>query len=414
MKTCFLAAVACAIATHTVRAQPLTLDDAVRYALTNQPLLASQEATIEASRQNAVAEAQLPDPRLKLGLNNLPVTGPDQFSTTKDFMTMRSIGIEQVLPAGDKRRLRGERAELEAELAAAELENLKRTVRRDAQLAWLATYLALRNAAVANDALKFYERQTEAAEIALRSGRSNLAEVARLRVEIELQRDRLRDLAGQERKARAELARWVGAAAQRELASVLPARAPPPAIGTLREHTHDHPQLSSARAEIALAQNDLRQANAAYRPDWSVEFTYSKRGPAYSDMISLQVGVDLPLFTANRQDRRVAAKVAAKEKHDQQHENHRRMLVAELESAHAAWLAFMEREQNFAREVIPTSAKRVDAALIGYRAASIELPAVIEAYRMHVDVLQQHLALQVELARARVQLDYLAGEKESP
>jgi outer membrane protein TolC len=413
MKTRFALALALLLPLQSAQPQPLSMDDAVALALVNQPLLASQEAAIDVARENAVAEAQLPDPRLKAGVSNLPVSGADQFSLTRDFMTMRSIGIEQMFPAAGKLRLKRERAEIEAKLAAAELDNVRRTIRRDARIAWLAVYLPARSAALAQDALKFYERQRDAAEIGLRSGRANLAEVARLRVEIELQRDRLRDLAGQEQRARAELARWVAGAARRELAVLTPAREPPPAIERMREHAHDHPQLSSARAEIALAENDLRQANAAYKPDWSLEVMYSRRGPAYSDMVSVQVGIELPLFTANRQDRRVASRLANKARHEQQHENHRRMLVAELESAHAAWRALVQRERHFAGDVLPRSAARVDAALIGYKAARIELPAVIEAHRMHVELAQQHLALQVDLARARAQLDYLGG-KEAP
>lgn len=417
MKLFTVIAAAFALAAQQSPAQPLTIDEAAALALTHQPLLASQEAAIDAARQNAVAEAQLPDPRLKAGISNLPVNGADQFSATRDFMTMRSIGIEQMFPAADKRRLKGERAELEAALAAAELENVRRTIVRDARLAWLGVYFPVRAVELMNATLTFYEQQRESAEIALRGGRSSLAEIARLRVEIELQRDRLRELGGQERKARAELARWIGSRAQRELASALPVpmREPPSSIDALRHQAHDHPQLNSARVEIALAENELRQANAAYKPDWSVEVMYSKRGPAYSDMVTVQVGVELPLFTVNRQDRRVASRLAAKAKHEQLHENHRRMLIAELETAHANWQTLALRGERFERDVLPQSAHRVEAALAGYRGGRADLASVVEARRAETELRLQRLTLQVELARARTQLDYLiAREGKTP
>ena len=217
------------------------------------------------------------------------------------------------------------------------------------------------------------------------------------------------DLAGQEHRARAELARWIGPSAQRPVEGALPAQRPLPALDALRHRAHDHPQLSSARSEIALAENDVRQANAAYKPDWSVELMYSKRGPDYSDMVSVQVGIDLPLFTANRQDRRLASKLAARTRHEQQHENHRRMLVAELESAHAGWVALAQREERFGRHVLPQADARIEAALAGYRAGRVDLLAVIESYRARLDLAMQHLTLKVELARVRTQLDYLTG-----
>ena len=400
-----------ALAAQNAPAQPLTIDEAVALALTNQPLLAGQEAAIDSSRQNAVAEGQLPDPRLKLGINNLPINGPDQWSLTNDFMTMRQIGIEQMIPATAKRRLRGERAELEAGLAAAELENLKRTIRRDARLAWLGVYFPAQAMKLLNAALVFFEQQRDAAEIALRAGRTSLAELARLRVEIELQRDRLLDVAGQERKAHAELARWIGPAAHRHLAVGLPPQPPLPPIDTMRHGAQDHPQLDTARAEIALAENDLRQAHAAYKPDWSVEVMYSKRGPAYSDMVTVQVGVELPLFTANRQDRRVASRLAAKAKHEQQHENHRRILLAELETAYSNWQTLKLRGERFDRDVLPQAENRIEAALAGYRSGRVDLASVVEARRAALELALQRLSLDVELARARTQLDYLIAHK---
>ena len=400
-----------AVAAHNAPAQPLTIDEAVALALTNQPLLAGQAAAIDSSRQNAVAEAQLPDPRLKLGINNLPINGPDQWSLTNDFMTMRSIGIEQMIPASDKRRLRGERAELEAGLAAAELENLKRTIQRDTRLAWLGVYFPAQAMKLLNAALVFFEQQRDAAEIALRAGRTSLAELARLRVEIELQRDRLLDFAGQERKAHAELARWIGPAAHRHLADGLPPQSPLPPIDTMRHGAQDHPQLDSARAEIALAENEVQQANAAYKSDWSVEVMYSKRGSAYSDMVTVLVGVELPLFTVNRQDRRVASKLAAKAKHEQQHENHRRMLLAELETAYASWQTLTLRGERFDRDVLPQAENRIEAALAGYRSGRVDLATVVEARRAALELRLQRLTLDVELARARTQLDYLIARK---
>ena len=57
--------------------------------------IAAQDAAITSAREMAVAAGQRPDPVLKVGINNLPVNGPDRFSLTSDFMTMRSVGVLQ-------------------------------------------------------------------------------------------------------------------------------------------------------------------------------------------------------------------------------------------------------------------------------------------------------------------------------
>ena len=76
-------------------AAALTLDDALRLAQARSRQLPAQDAAASAAREMAVAAGQRPDPTLKAGINNLPINGADRFSLTRDFMTMRSVGVMQ-------------------------------------------------------------------------------------------------------------------------------------------------------------------------------------------------------------------------------------------------------------------------------------------------------------------------------
>src|SRR3546814_18447221 len=59
---------------------------------------------------------QLPDPTLKVGIDNLPASGEERYSTTSDFRTMRRIGIEQEWVSSDKRAARATRAQRAVEM----------------------------------------------------------------------------------------------------------------------------------------------------------------------------------------------------------------------------------------------------------------------------------------------------------
>lgn len=119
---------------------PLTLADALTTAVARSQQVAAQDALATAARQQAVSAAQLPDPVLKLGVDNLPVNGADRFSLTRDFMTMRRIGVMQEIPRAEKRQLRGERFEREAQRVQAERQMTVAAVRRDTATAWLDRY----------------------------------------------------------------------------------------------------------------------------------------------------------------------------------------------------------------------------------------------------------------------------------
>src|ERR1700675_3443176 len=99
----------------------------------------------------AVSAAQLPDPVAKLGINNLPVNGEDRFSLTRDFMTMRSVGVMQELTRIEKREARAERSESEAEKAAAEKSVTIAAIQRDSAIAWLDRYYAEAMTAVVSE-----------------------------------------------------------------------------------------------------------------------------------------------------------------------------------------------------------------------------------------------------------------------
>ena len=121
---------------------PLTLAEAQRLAVERSRMLAGQDSAVAASRELAVAAGQLPDPVLKLGVDNLPVDTSDRFSLTRDFMTMRQIGVMQEITRSDKRQARADRFEREAEKTLAEREGTIAAIQRNTALAWLDRYYA--------------------------------------------------------------------------------------------------------------------------------------------------------------------------------------------------------------------------------------------------------------------------------
>ena len=76
-------------------AVPLGLEQAQHIAVARSRTLVGIDATVSASRDMAVAARQLPDPVIKFGVDNLPVSGPDRFFLSNDFMTMRRLGVMQ-------------------------------------------------------------------------------------------------------------------------------------------------------------------------------------------------------------------------------------------------------------------------------------------------------------------------------
>ncbi len=66
----------------------------------------SARAGAMSAAEMARASGQLPDPMLTFGIDNLPATGSNRFSTNAEDMTMKRIGISQEWVSAEKRAAR--------------------------------------------------------------------------------------------------------------------------------------------------------------------------------------------------------------------------------------------------------------------------------------------------------------------
>jgi outer membrane protein TolC len=387
--------------------QTLTLEQALRLAQARSRQLVAQDAGVTAAREMATAVGQLPDPVLKTGLNSLPISGPDRFSLTRDSFTMLSVGVTQELTRSDKRRARAGRFDREAELAEAGRALALTNLRRDTALAWLERLYQERMREVLQTQRAEAGLQIEAAQAAYRGGRGMQADVFAARSAVAQIDDRVRQTDRQIATAKIRLARWVGDDAGLALGA-------PPSLATVRldatsletELAH-HPQIALMVQQEALARAEADIAQSNKRSDWSVELTYSQRGPAYSNMVSLNVSIPLQWDQKNRQDREVSAKLALAEQVRAQREEATREHLAETRSWLQQWQSNRDRLTHYDDALIPLASERTRAAIAAYRGGSGLLSAVLEARRIEIDTRMDRLRLEMETAGLWAQLEYL-------
>ncbi|MBX9906024.1 MAG: TolC family protein, partial [Burkholderiales bacterium] len=290
-------------------AAPLSITEALAIADRDSSLLAAQRSAISAAGEMTASARELPDPKLKFGIDNLPADGPDRYSLTRDFMTMRKIGVAQEFVRGEKREIKGRRAENELQREQAMLGDARAALRRDVAQAWIERYFAERMAKIVDEQYAETDLQRESLQTGLRAGKAQAADLLAVQVNLQSLLDRRAEYRRQAARATALLSRWLGAESARPLAA-LPTRLLPAQHRDVATHAENHPHLQTLERQIDVARNDAALARAANKPDWGLEVAYAQRGPQYSNMLSVQVSIDLPLFQANRQDRSVAAKMA--------------------------------------------------------------------------------------------------------
>jgi outer membrane protein, heavy metal efflux system len=392
---------------------PLTMEEAARLSLIDQPLLTGRVAKIQAEEQQAVAAAQLPDPKLSGGLKELPIDTPEAFSVRRDNFTEFTIGLSQEFPRAAKRRLQSARKQLDADADRAALNNEQRMVRRDASLAWLDVYEA-------EQALKLTRRLAGEAALQVQSlakdysnAKASQADWLAAKVDTGLVEDKAHNLLHHALRLREGLARWIGDDARRPLAEALTMPgflSPLPSLIASSEH---HPVIGSLDKQIEASATDVALARQSYKPDYSVEVYYAYRRD-FADFVGVQFTVGLPYFTKDRQDRGLSAALQQSRASEDRKRDLLRELHSQISQDYVDRRHYEERVADFDASIIPNASRRVEAARSAYQSGRGSFDAVLLARRSLLDVQLQRLALAVESARAQVRLDYWSASQTSP
>lgn len=398
------------LAVPPVAAESLSLQEAQRLAVAQSGQLLASDAAARAARDMAVAAGQLPDPVLKLGIDNLPVSGPDRLSVSRDFMTMRRIGLMQEITRSDKRQLRSERFEREAERVQAQRQLTQATIERDTTLAWLERYYAQTMRALLLQQQEETRLQEQGALVTFREGRSAQADVFAARAALIEVEDRLSQTDRQARNASLMLTRWIGDAAKRPLTGAPAWQSSALDKDLSADHLKQHPQVAVPASLLSTAETEARLAQANKRSDWTVEAAYQQRGSAYSNMVSIGVSIPLQWDQNKRQDRELAAKLALADEARANYEDALRAHEAELRGLINDWQIGKERVARYTGQMIPVAGQRAAAALTSYRTGQSDLSSVLSARREEINARLQALSLELETARLWAQLNYLAPQ----
>ena len=388
-------------------AEPLTFDGAIQRAVRDAPSLQASGAGIAASRSAAIASDRLPDPTLEVGLRDFPVTGPDAGSLHRDNFTMTTVGISQQFINPAKRSARAERARADIAIAEAGLAQESRSVRLETALAWVDLYYAEKKLTQLRhlDTSLGELQATVTARLASGSARPSQAlEPDQLRAAVA---DRRSELAADVAKARARLVRYTGD----PLVEV--AGAPPsPQIDStqLIASIDTLPRLGVIDAQTRAADAEVRLARADKRPDWTVSASYGRREPAFGDLVSVGVSIDLPFFAKRRQDPKIAARDSEAQRSRFERLAAEREAAAALSADLADHAMHHQRLQNARTTLVPLAKHRAELDQASYAAGKLDLGSALLTSLALAEAEVDALAREAEVARDAVRINYTYGE----
>lgn len=395
-----------------VQAQPagLTLNEALQLSLQHSPLARAADASVQASREAAAKAGQLPDPILKVGVENVPVDGADRWSTTRDFMTMRRIGVEQQWVSANKRAARSERAQRAIEIEEGSYLAEVAMVRTEAAKAWITVLYAQRVLTLFKAIEQQLAEDLGAIQAAHRGAKATASDVTQAKMALSLAKDATYKSEHDLNTARLALARWTATS----IASVVD-ETPTLVSHVPNLHLEDleryHPAVLAARRAIAFTDADTTVAARERRADWSIEAGFSQR-PQFSNMVSVGISIPLPVNPSQRQDRAIAEKSALGTKARMQYEDAVRASQVEIQSLATTLASMKNRLARLNAELLPAASQQAELAAAAYRAGTGSLSTVFNARRMLHEQRLQITELEKEAALTWAKLEYHIVPKE--
>lgn len=390
----------------------LSMNDAVAAAVQRAPLLLARDASRLARSEDLARADALPDPTLVLGVQNFPIGGPDAYTFNQDRMTMRRIGVTQALPSRAKRTARRDMAQALLEQASAEAVTTTLDVKRAAASAWVMLWAAQTERELLQDLQSQAGLAVRAtrARVAGGSGSASDALAARA-TELELQ-NRIDEADARIAQARAGLQRWLGDGPPLSAATPPDFAQAPTTQRDLLANLDQQGALLGWDAREASADAALELARAEKRPDWNVGGGFAKRGGDASNVVWLEVGVGLPIFPGNRQDRGISARSADLQAVRADRDDARRMQAEIVRKAYARWQGLGTRVARTRDNLLALSHDRSRIALAAYSGGA-SLQGWLDARRDEIDTRLDYAALLAQWGQAWAELAYLLPDSQS-
>jgi len=398
-----------------VAASALSLEVVEELALASDPGVQSVESNRLALEELSVAAEQLPDPLLKMGLMSLPT---DTFNLGQEAMTQVQVGMIQKFPRGNSRSLRSEQIGLKSQGLSEIARDQELRILLQVREQFLEVVKQKNLARINAEAIAAFTDVADITRDYYATGRVHQQDVLQAAVELAKVEDRATRIAQDEEQARARLGMWIGDAAYRDLQDSWPRFDAHLSADVIKESLLAHPRIQALQKNISAAETGVELARQKYKPEFAVDVTYGGRGgnnpdgSSRSDLLTLMVVMDVPLFTKNRQDRLVAAQVAESSAAMFSRDDLFRRMSSEVDFHAATQQKQQTRIDLFEDTLLPEAAFSSEASFGAYQSSIEDLTTLLRTRITEFDLQLEHARLQAEVLKTQARLLYLEGEQK--
>ncbi|WP_339674364.1 TolC family protein, partial [Dasania marina] len=422
--------------------QTLSLEAAVQTAQANDPWLLGSQHRQESVLSLSDFSSTLPDPKITLGFANLPA---NNFDFGQENMTQFNVGVSQMFPRGDSLNIKSRQLKIMSGLYPYQRENRKAQVAVTVAKLWFDAYKAQESIALIKRDRSLFEQLGDVAEASYSSalGKTRQQDIIRAQLELTRLDDKLTVLNQQRDVALQRLTEWrsgyflpqesannttdslglntalysLGLHLDKHLPEILllnpelyvnPQETQPQ---TLYQYMINHAVVQELEQKIKASSTGIELAKQKYKPEWGINASYGYRdedptGRERSDLFSIGVSFDVPLFTSNRQDKEVQSAVSKTEALRTDKWLLLRKLMASFEATKSQLLRLNQRLELYRMQLLPQTHEQAEASLTAYTNDDGDFAEVVRARIAVLNTNLDALSIEVDRQKSHVQLNY--------
>jgi len=259
----------------------LTLENAIDIAVRGDDWLLVSEQEERAFLEEATAAGELPDPRMMVGLANMPI---DTLKFDQEPMTQFRLGINQVFPRGDTRALLRRRITQQSQMNPLHRVNRIASLTLEVTSLWLDAYLAEQSTSLIDNDRALFEQLVDITSVRYTSAAGLARQQDLVRAEVELVRldDRLAMLRQLQNSSKQKLAEWlpyeiVSLPFTEELPELLPPSEELVSLTQAAEFFQNHPRIRVNDKQIEISQTQVEITRQNFKPSFSIGASYGYR-----------------------------------------------------------------------------------------------------------------------------------------
>ena len=393
----------------------LTLEQAEKTALMDEPGIVSQQWQMQSLSQQSIADGQLMDPKLQLGINNLAA---DTFDFDQENMTQFKVGILQQFPSGDSLGIKKQKTQKQSELILSKISDRKLSIIKEVRLTYFEIYYWEQAEKTISQNKKFFTQLVNIVQSMFSVGRNNQQDLIRAQLELSRLDERISKITQKINTQRSKLSRWIGAQKSTQaLTSELPVLSIPALsdeFETLSQLFYSHPKIQEIDKKLEISRKDIELVKESYKPGWGLSVSYGYRdnnpnGMKRADFLSAGVTIDLPLFTANRQDKKLLAKEHTYQSLKDQRVEMLRQLVSALQQEVANEEQLQNRHQLYNKLLLPQAKQQAQASLLAYQSDRGDFADVMRAYIDELNANLDERRIAVDHLQSKAKILYFAS-----